>query len=179
MTDFVVFPQPQVKELKLKKKRKRVFKSPRSFKELGILLLKIILFQDGFFIGYELFSIQDRKTYLLSLVVLLLLLAATFKLILIFIKTEDKLPVFSPSAEEVVPPELVFGFIGTIPLFVIQVVNPILSEVIKYGIYTCSCTIMLFSLSFKSTQNTQILTTILYLLTVGLSIGMIFQVLHG
>jgi hypothetical protein len=180
MTDFVVFPQPQIQKAKLKRIRKRVPKPPRNLKKLGIMLFKINLFQDCFFIGYELIAIQNRGTYSLSLIMILLLLAATFGLILLFIRTEDKLPVFPPSTEEVIAPELVFGFLATMPAFVIPTLNPsTLSEVIKYGIYASSCTIILFTLLFKSTPNNQILITIFYLLTVGLSTGMLFQVLLG
>lgn len=181
MTELVVFPHSQVKKAKQKKIRRRVYKSPKNIKKFGILLFKINLFQDGFFIGYELFSIQNRETYSLSLIIiLLLLLTATFGLILLFIKIEGKLPVFSLSAEEVITPKLAFASLFTIPMFALPIVNPgILSEAIKYGIYASCCTIILFTLLFKSTQNTQILTTILYLLIIGLSTGMLFQVLLG
>ena len=180
MTDFVIFSQPKIKKSKSKRIHWQVPKPPRNFKEVGILLFKVNLFQDGFFIGYELIAIQNRETYSLSLIILLLLLAATFGLILLFIKTEDKLPVFYPSAEEVLHSKLIFGSLATIPMFVIPMFNlSTLSEVTKYGIYASSSTIILFTLLFKSTQNNQILLNILYLLTVGLSIGMLFQVLLG
>lgn len=180
MTDFVVFPQPRIKKAKLKRIRKRVPKPPRNLKKLGIMLFKVNLFQSGFFISYELFSIQNGEAYFLTLITLLLLLAATFGLILLYIKTEDKLPVFSPSAGEVIAPELFLGFIAAIPMIVLPMVNPgILSEAVKHGIYVSCCAIILFSFLSKSTKNTQISVTIVYLLTVGLFIGMVFQVLHG
>lgn len=141
VTDFIISQQPQTKRLKLKKTRKRVPQPPITFKKLVILLYKINLFQDGFFIGYELISLPNREMYSLSVIILLPLSAVSFGLILFFIKVEDKLTIFSSLTGEVVKPNLVFGCLAIIPMLIIPVLNPgVLTEVVKHGIYaSCFC----------------------------------------
>lgn len=179
MTDFVVPQHLQTRELKSKKTRKKVPQPPqlpKTLKKLIILLFKITLFQDCFFIGYELISVPNREIYSLSVVILLLLSAATFGLILLFIKVEDKLTIFSSSTGEAVNPKLAFGCLAILPMITIPVLNPsVLSEVVKHGICASSAAIVIFCFSFESKPNKQIFLNILYLLIVGLSIGMLFE----
>lgn len=180
MTDFVVSQQLQTKELKLKKTRKRVPQPPQTFRKLAILLYKINLFQDCFFVGYELISIPNREMYSLSVIILLLLSTATFGLILFWIKVEDKLTIFTSSTGELINPRLAFGCLAILPMLIIPAFNPsVLSEVVKHGIYASSSTIVVFCFSFESKQNLQIFLDILQLLNVGLFTGWLFQAVLG
>lgn len=178
MTDFVVPQQLQIERLKSKKTRKKVPQPPqlpKTLKKLIILLFKINLLQDCFFIGYELIFIPNREYISFLVVILLLLSAATFGLILLFMKFEGKLTIFFSWTGEVVNPKLAFGCLAIIPMLVIPILNlNVLSEVIKYGIYASSSAIVFFCFSFESKPTKQIFLDILYLLIVGLSIGMLF-----
>lgn len=180
MTDFVIPQQLQIKELKSKKTRRRVPQPPKTFEKLAILLYKILLFQDCFFSGYELMFMTNREMYSLSVISLLLLSAASFGLILLFIKVQRKLPIFSSSIGEVVKPKLAFGFLAAMPMVILPIFNPsVFSEVVKHGIYASSSAIVVFCLLFESKPNKQIFRNIFYLVITGLLIGMLFKVRLG